>query len=189
VGQETELARRTRERDEALEREKATAEVLRVISSSAGQLEPIFQAMLENAARLCEANFGFLQLYEDGGLRVVAMHNPPPAFAEIRRREPVLRPGPLTPPARVIATKQLLHVTDYTQEAAYREGDPGAFRFVEIAGARTLFDSADAQRRGAGWHHEHLSPRSPTIQREADRVGQELRCSSRHRHREHAAAE
>jgi GAF domain-containing protein len=123
---------------QSLEQQTATADVLRVISSSPGELEAVFQTMLANATRLCEANFGVLQLYEDGGLRVVAMHNPPPAFAEIRRREPVLHPGPLTAPARVVATKQLLHITDLAQEAAYREGDPGAVRFVETAGARTL---------------------------------------------------
>ena len=75
TSQETEAARLTRERDEALEREKATAEVLRAISSSPGQLEPIFQTMLENATRLCEASFGNMLLYEAGLLRRVALHN------------------------------------------------------------------------------------------------------------------
>jgi two-component system, NtrC family, sensor kinase len=123
---------------QSLEQQTATADVLGVISSSPGELEPVFQAVLANATRLCEANFGVLQLCDDGGFRMVAMHNPPPAYAEARRRQPVIHPGPLTPPARVAATKQLLHITDLTQEAAYRTRDPSTVRFVEVAGVRTL---------------------------------------------------
>ena len=123
---------------QSLEQQTATAEVLSVISSSPGNLEPIFQAMLEKAARVCDANFGVLELCEDGGFRMAALHNPPPAYSEARRRAPVMHPGPLSPPARVAATKQLLHVADLTQEAAYKEGDPAAVRFVEMAGVRTL---------------------------------------------------
>src|SRR5271166_353842 len=85
------FAQLTRERDEALEREQATSEVLRVISSSPGQLEPVFQAMLDNAARLCEANFGTLYLQEGENFRVAALHNPSAAFAEERHREPLVR--------------------------------------------------------------------------------------------------
>ena len=123
---------------QSLEQQTATADVLGVISSSPGELEPVFQAVLANATRLCEANFGVLQLSEDGGFRMVAMHNPPPAYAEARRRQPVIHPGPLTPPARVAATKQLLHIADLTQEAAYKIRDPASVRFVETAGVRTL---------------------------------------------------
>ena len=71
AGQETEVARLTRERDEALERETATAEVLKVISSSPGDPKPVFQAMLENAVRICEASFGNLLLYENDAFRNV----------------------------------------------------------------------------------------------------------------------
>ena len=123
---------------QSLEQQTATADVLGVISSSPGELEPVFQAVLANATRLCEANFGVLQLSEDGGFRMVAMHNPPPAYAELRRRQPVIHPGPLTPPARVAATKQLLHIADLTQEEAYKTRDPSTVRFVEAAGARSL---------------------------------------------------
>src|SRR6516164_63154 len=140
-GQETELARRTRERDEALEREKATAEVLRVISSSAGQLEPIFQTMLENAVRLCDATFGFLHLYEDGKFITGATrYNPPPAFAEDVVKRGQLHPGPLHPLVRMSETKQLLHIYDYAEDPAYKQGDPMAVRLVELAGARTLIE-------------------------------------------------
>src|SRR5262249_51575418 len=71
----------------------ATAEVLKVISRSPGELGPVFQAMLENATRICEAKFGNLYLYEDGALRTVASHNVPPAFAEARRRSPFHPPA------------------------------------------------------------------------------------------------
>jgi GAF domain-containing protein len=123
---------------QSLEQQTAMAEVLGVISGSPGEIDPVFETVLANATRLCEANFGVLQLCEDGGFRMVAMHNPPPAYAESRRRQPVIHPGPLTPPARVAATKQLLHVTDLTQEEAYRVRDPSSVRFVETAGVRTL---------------------------------------------------
>ena len=123
---------------QSLEQQTAMADVLGVISSSPGAIEPVFETVLANATRLCEANFGVLQLCEDGGFRMVAMHNPPPAYAESRRRQPVIHPGPLTPPARVAATKQLLHLADLTQEEAYKVRDPSSVRFVETAGVRTL---------------------------------------------------
>src|SRR5213076_1506304 len=98
---------------EALEQQRATSEVLRVISSTPGELEPVFQAMLANATRLCEASFGALLLHEaDGAYRLAALHNAPPAYVEVQRCKPVTRPGPLTPHGRAGATKQLLHITD-----------------------------------------------------------------------------
>src|SRR5262245_52944130 len=78
---------------ESLQQQTATSEVLQVISSSPGELEPVFQAMLANAVRLCDAKFGNLYLHERGALRVVASHNVPRAFAEARRRGP-FRPAP-----------------------------------------------------------------------------------------------
>ena len=83
-----------RERDEALEQLAATSEVLQVISSSPGELEPVFQAMLENALRICEAEFGVLYRCEGDALRAVAMHGAPQAFVEERRRNPLIRPPP-----------------------------------------------------------------------------------------------
>jgi hypothetical protein len=103
TGQETDTARLTRERDEALEREKATAEVLRVISSSSGRLEPIFQAMLENAVRICGANFGVLFLREGDAFRRMAMHNPPPSYIEEHRRAPVARPSAASAHGRALS--------------------------------------------------------------------------------------
>jgi hypothetical protein len=114
---------RTRELSESLEQQTATAEVLRVISSSPGELEPVFEAMLANAVRLCDAKFGVLNLYEGGVFRTVAVHNVPPAYAEKRRREP-LRPHPGTAHAEVVRTKQVVHISDARTLPAYLEGLP-----------------------------------------------------------------
>ena len=125
---------------EALEQQTATSEVLRVISSSPSELDPVFQTMLTNAARLCEANFGTLTLNENNTFRVVALHNAPEAFAELRRFQATVHFGPKHPLARQIATKQVLHIADVTTEAVYIEGDPSFAQFVDIAGPRTLLN-------------------------------------------------
>ena len=135
--QEPETSRLTRERDEALEREKATAEVLRVISSSAGQLEPIFQAMLENAVRICGANFGVLFLREGDALRRMAAHNPPAAYVEEHRRAPLVRPSAASAHGRLIATKRVVHIADLRADQAYRDAAPTTVLLVEAAGARS----------------------------------------------------
>jgi adenylate cyclase len=135
---ETENRRLTRERNEALEREKALAEVLRVISSSPNDLKPVFDTILRNAARICDAKFGIVQLQENGKFRNAAMYNPPPTLAEYRQREPVIEAGPLSAIGRVAATKQVLHIADYAADPAYRERDPAAVNMVERAGARTV---------------------------------------------------
>ena len=128
---EEKLARAQRERDEALEREQATAEVLRVISSSPGELEPVFQAMLENATRICGAKFGILLLFDGSAMRVVAMNNPPRAFAEMRRDNPVipLEKSMLGP---LVRTKKTSHVADITAEEPYASSP-----LAKVGGART----------------------------------------------------
>src|SRR5262249_55551992 len=83
-----EVQERTRALSESLEQQTATSEVLQVISSSPGALEPVFETMLANATRICGAKFGTLSLFEGDELRVVAMHGAPPAYEELRRREP-----------------------------------------------------------------------------------------------------
>src|SRR6516164_4392857 len=128
--EETKVARLTRERDEALEREKATAEVLRLISASAGQLEPIFQGMLEKATRLCEASFGNMLLYEAGLLRRVALHNPPPKYKEYHEKHPLLDPSKLPSLGQLVRTKRPVQVVDIALEP---EGP-----IYHLGGARTL---------------------------------------------------
>jgi GAF domain-containing protein len=132
----TDLTERTDDLSEALEQQTATSEVLQVISSSPGDLEPVFQAILANATRICGANFGVLNLYEGGAFPVVATHNAPPAYVEQRRRQPMVRPGPSHPLGRVAATKQVLHVADIRTD--YRERDASYVAMVNLGGARTL---------------------------------------------------
>jgi GAF domain-containing protein len=133
-----EVQARTRELSESLEQQTATSEVLKVISSSPGELEPVFQAMLENATRICEAKFGFLWLSEDGGFRTVATHGVPSALAEERHYEGVIRFGPDVPLGRLALTKQLVHVADIRDEPGYAKGFRPFVRLADIGGARTL---------------------------------------------------
>jgi signal transduction histidine kinase len=123
---------------EAREQQTATSDVLRVISSSPGELEPVFGAMLENATRLCEAQCGTMYSHEDDALRVVAMHGAPAAYAEARAREPVLRPSAVSALGRLIQTKHVVHIADIRAEQAYAERDDMRVAAVELAGARTL---------------------------------------------------
>ena len=112
---------RTRELTELLEQQRATSEVLGVISSSPGELEPVFQAMLENATRLCQAKFGNLYLCEGDAFRTIAMYNVPPAFAEARRRDPLVRPEPSSALGRLRASESVVHIPDVTAEQGYVE--------------------------------------------------------------------
>src|SRR5262249_16753391 len=123
---------------ESLQQQTATADVLQVISSSPGELEPVFQAMLENATRICEAKFANLLLYEGNKFRVAAMDGAPPAWSELQAREPVVHAGPKNPLCRVAITKQLQHIADIRTEEAYIERDPSFVPVGEVAGARTL---------------------------------------------------
>jgi hypothetical protein len=128
---------RTRELTQSLEQQTATSAVLRVISSSPSKLDPVFQAILANATRICDANFGMLSLYEGGAFPVVATHNAPAAYANLRRHQPRVRPGPSHPLGRVAATKQVLHIADLSKQAGYFERDPSYVAMIELAGART----------------------------------------------------
>jgi GAF domain-containing protein len=136
------LAARTRELAEAREQQAATSEVLQVISSSPGELGPVFQAMLENATRICEAEFGNLLLYEGNTFRIAARIAAPlgaaPAWAELQRGDPTVHPHPKDALARVVRTKRLQHVADIRTEEAYVEGDPSVVGLADVAGARTV---------------------------------------------------
>ena len=134
----TDLTERTADLTEALEQQTATSEVLQVISSSPGDLEPVFAAMLENAVRICEAKFGNIYRAEGDGLRNVATHNTPPAFAEVLRSSPYLNPGPRNPVRRMINTKTIVHVVDDAATEAYAEREPIAVAAVELGDTRTL---------------------------------------------------
>src|SRR5215475_7170962 len=103
---ETEVVRLARELNEALERQTATSEVLNVISSSAGELDPVFNAILQNAARICQAQFGTLNLYDGTAYRRVALHNAPQHFASARLGE-TFRPHPESGLGLVARDKQV----------------------------------------------------------------------------------
>src|SRR5262245_2727097 len=133
-----EVQARTRELSEALEQQTATSEVLQVISSSPGALQPVFQAILANAIRLSEAKFGVLFLSEGDGFRSVALHDVPAGHAEARRREPILRPAPEHPLGRLAQLQQTIHVPDIREEQGYRDGYPPLVSLADVAGARTL---------------------------------------------------
>jgi GAF domain-containing protein len=135
-----ELRQRTDDLSEALEQQTATSEVLKVISSSPGELEPVFQALLANATRICGANFGIMTLYEGGPFRAVALHNAPPGFAEARRQEALFWPAPTNPLARVAATKQIQHILDVREDESYLSGEQAAKIIAEQGGARSLID-------------------------------------------------
>ena len=131
------LGQRTTDLTEALEQQTATSEVLQVISRSPGDLKRVFASLLENAVRICGAKFGIMNFPEPGGARPVAMHNVPEAFAELRRRDPVVHFGPKHPLARAAVTKQVVHIPDLELYAGMDGGDVVA-KFRELTGARTI---------------------------------------------------
>jgi signal transduction histidine kinase len=122
---------------ESLQQQTATADVLKVISASPGELEPVFDALLENAVRLCTSNFGNLYLREGEWFRLAAWHNTPPDFVE-RRRSERYHPGPNSPPGHMLRTRSVVHVADLLNDASYAERDPGVVAGVELARIRTI---------------------------------------------------
>jgi GAF domain-containing protein len=137
TGQDAKVTRLARELDEALEQQAAASEILQVISSSAGDLQPVFATILEKAVRLCSATFGNIYRWEDGALHLVATHNTPPALAEVRRRSP-LRPDPQSFVARMVATKGAINIPDLAAEPFYIERNPTAVAAVELADMRSI---------------------------------------------------
>ena len=136
-----ELRQRTHDLSESLEQQTATSEVLKVISSSPGELEPVFEAMLANAVRICGAKFGNLFLREGDGLRAVAFHGAPQAYVEERRRNPVLHPNPATTLGRAMATKQPVQIADiqaYEPDTIDAASGTTGVKLAKLAGARTV---------------------------------------------------
>src|SRR6266536_613553 len=132
-----ELRDRTNELSESLDQQTATLEVLGVISSSRGELDPVFQAMLANAVRICEAKFGILFRYDGSAFHTAASLGVPPAFAANLRQESI-RPTQRNAHGPLVETKQPVHITDVATEPAYAEREPARVALVEIGGARTL---------------------------------------------------
>jgi signal transduction histidine kinase/DNA-binding FrmR family transcriptional regulator len=132
-----EVRKRTDDLSDALKRQTAMSEVLQVISSSPGDLEPVFQSMLERATRICEAKCTVLWRYEDGVPRFVCGLGIPPEVEKLLQRDDH-QPGPLHPVSRVTETRQILHIADFRADESYLARDPVAVVGAELAGVRTL---------------------------------------------------
>ena len=137
-----ELRQRTGDLSELLEQQTAASQVLQVISSSTGELEPVFQAILASATRTCDAKFGLLYRIENGSARIISKLGIPPALAEYLKRgphrPPLNRVSPLTPIGRVIQSRQLVHLADYCTDQSYLDRDPITVAAIELGNIRTL---------------------------------------------------
>ena len=132
-----ENARLITETREALAQQTATTEVLQVINSSPGDLEPVFETLLDRAMRLCGANFGEFQVFDGERLRLAAFNGVPGALAEFRRNSATIpTPGPTT--LRMRNGTNVIHTADLMAEDAYREGNPHRRALVDLGGARTV---------------------------------------------------
>jgi hypothetical protein len=175
---ETELARVVRERDEALEQQAATAEILHAISSSPGNLQTVFEAILENATRICEAKFGNLWLREGDKFRIVAVHGGSPEYRENLFAEPLIVPDARSAMSRIATDREVVQIDDISKEPSY--GMRMRIATIKIAKARTLVGVPMLKDNEVVGHHRHLPPGSAALHRQADRVAHELRQPSRH---------
>ena len=132
-----ENARLLNELKQSLEQQTATADVLCVISSSPSELELVFQSMLVNAMRICEAEFGHLLLYDGECFRAAYLHNLPPAYRKFWEQGPVRVSAKLAL-GRLPQTKEVIQITDMKGDRAYTEGDPLRVATVDLGGAQTL---------------------------------------------------
>jgi hypothetical protein len=132
----SELRQRTDDLSEALEQQTASSQVLQVISTSSGELEPVFEIILANAVRICEATFGNMYLRDGEVFRIAAAHNTPPPLLEHRRRVPLQRPTSAF--GRMVRTKEVVHVADLLADSAYAEREPEVVTGFELGGIRTL---------------------------------------------------
>ena len=177
-----ELRQRTDDLSEALEQQTATSEVLQVISSSPGELEPVFKTMLENATRICEARFGTLLLYDGDVFRHVALHNAPQAWAAEQQRDPVPPRHAARVLYRVADTKQVAHIADI---AAENPDEP----IGTIAGARTLLIVPMLKENALiGVFGIYRQEVRPFTDKQIELVTN-FAAAGRHRHREHPAAQ
>ncbi len=170
-----------------LQQQTATSEVLSVISSSPGELEPVFETMLANATRLCGAEFGVLHR-DDGDLtRMAAVYNVPPALAATQHMP--FRVHPKSGMAEVRRTKQVVQIDDIRSMPPYLEGDPRLVALADLGGARTTL-AVPMVKEGAllGTITIYRQEVRPFSDKQIELV-QQFRHTSRHRHREHPAAQ
>ena len=187
--QDAEVARLTRELNEALEQQAATSEVLQVISSSPGDLQPVFDSHAgERRPHLRRQVWQYLPLgwrrLSHSSRRTIRR----PLSPRNRRRSPV-RPSPQYPLGRMVATKAVVHVADLQQRSTSNDAIRHTSQPSKLGGVRTLSGRPDAEGERTDRCDSSVPPRSSSVYRQADRAGQELRRSSRHRHRERAVAQ
>jgi signal transduction histidine kinase len=137
AGRETEATQLRRELDKALEQQAATAGVLKLISSSFGDPQPVFANILASAVRICDADNGIINRWDGDALHLVATHNMPQAFVELRKQS-AYRPHRHSPNGRMVATRSLIHIIDLAADQAYLERNPSTVAAVENAGIRTM---------------------------------------------------
>ena len=186
-----ELRQRTDDLSESLEQQTATSAVLKVISSTPGELEPVFEAILENATRICEAQFGVLFRTEGDAVRCVAMHGAPKPYVEERRRNPVIRPAPATMFGRALATRRPNSDRRHSRRDSILRRAVRLHRYPTCQSRRRPDGPCrpDAEGRRSHRCNPHLSPAGAAFYGQADRAARELRGPGRDRHREHAAAQ
>src|SRR6516225_4972619 len=137
VGQKRKFAQLRRERDEALKQQTAASEVLRVISSSPGDLESVFRSILVNANRICEAHFGTIFRYDGKALVVTAWEGVPPEYLALLQSEP-LPVNERTATGRAAKSKKVVHIADLSAKLPRTKGDQLRARLVELGGVRTI---------------------------------------------------
>ena len=123
---------------EALQRQAASAEVLKIISSSPGDMKPVFEAILVNALRICDAKFGHVLLYDGERFHATHLHDVPPSYRAFWDKHGPITPGPNSALGRLVRTKQLEHIPDLKADSAYAERQPLRVVTVEQAGARSF---------------------------------------------------
>jgi two-component system, NtrC family, sensor kinase len=133
---ETKTSRLARELNQAAEQQQATAEVLRLIGGSSGDLQPVFASILESAVRLCDAHTGVINRWDGHILQLIATHNMPPAYVELRKQSPY-RPDQHSASGRMLSNRKPVHIADLAADRAYLERNPPTVAAVELAGVRT----------------------------------------------------
>jgi two-component system, NtrC family, sensor kinase len=133
---ETKVLRLTRELNQAAEQQQATSEVLRLIGGSSGDLQPVFASILESAVRLCDAHTGVINRWDGHILQLIATHNMPPAYVELRKQSPY-HPDQHSASGRMLSNREPVHIPDLAADRAYLEGNPPTVAAVELAGVRT----------------------------------------------------
>ncbi len=134
---EPEIDPLTREQNTTAEQQRATTEVLKLISSSSADPQIVFANILASAVRLCDAESGVIRRWDGGALHLVATHNMPQAFIELRKQSPY-RPLRHSPSGRMLASGGLIHIADLAADQAYLDRNPLTVAAVELAGIRTM---------------------------------------------------